>query len=102
MADFSLKKCNIYTYITIYCGRNNPLYWFLVRSLQNPSQFPQFFTAKTSADLFGSPKGKTFCTDFEFADDVKLPCCPRCPQFSTTKTSANPSGSPIDEAFCTD
>ena len=87
---------------SVHCGRNDPLYWPLVRHLRNPSQFPQFLTTKTSADLLGSPKGEAFCTDFEFADDVKLSCVPRCPQFSTTKTSANPSGSPTGKAFCTD
>ena len=84
---------------SVHCGRNDPLYWPLVRRLQNPSQFPQFLTSKTSADPLGSPKGKAFCTDFEFADDVKLPCCPRCPQFSTTKTSANPSALQLARLF---
>ena len=67
---------------SVHCGRNDPLYWLLVRSLQNPSQFPQFSTLKTSADPSGSPKGEAFCTDFEFADDVKLPRCPRCTTLS--------------------
>ena len=41
-----------------------------------------FLTTKTSANLLGAPKGDAFCTDFEFADDIKLPCSPRCTTFS--------------------
>jgi len=67
---------------SVHCSKNDPLYWLLVRHLQNPSQFLQFSSTKISANPSCSPISEAFCTDFEFVDDIKLPCCPKCTTFS--------------------
>ena len=46
------------------------------------SEMSTVLNHKSSANPSGFPVGEAFCTDFEFADDNKLPCCPRCTTLS--------------------